>query len=382
MIIQRIWGSLGSLYLKRPNILSSWFDAKGYRIANLGKPKRDSDAVDLGTLKDEISGVNSTILKKEKRTLRVDDIDIPALPKVSERRNKQIGFDNSGTPTLLDPAETGALGYILVDSFEKGALITSRYQALHFEYNGEYYRWDGDLPKPVPASSTPQSTGGVGEGAWVSVGDASVRSDMPKILGFVEGWRSQYPDDTDCIDAALSESALIVKLERGRHYYVRGGVFYSRKYQSVNLNGAFIWLKDNAGIYRLTIFEMDDHSQIFNGTIDGNYQNNIHDSANWVTNVDLIPFAQGIFTSRYLTNNNIPKKAIGARVDNVTVRNTIRSNFVLTGKDQLHGNITAQNSYADHLIYFTGSDNVKYEKAYIDGICRGEAISIGTAGSG
>ncbi|ENN8375172.1 hypothetical protein ACAX46_000538 [Providencia rettgeri] len=176
MIVQRIWGSLGSLYLKRPNILANWFDAKGYRIANLGKPKRDSDAVDLGTLKDEISGVNSTILKNEKRLLRVDDVDIPALPKVSERRNKQIGFDNSGIPTLLDPVETGALGYVLVDSFEEGALITSRYQALHFEYQGEYYRWDGDLPKQVPAGSTPQSTGGIGKGAWVSVGDASLRS--------------------------------------------------------------------------------------------------------------------------------------------------------------------------------------------------------------
>ncbi|MER3366534.1 hypothetical protein ABQD47_18135 [Providencia rettgeri] len=180
MILQRIWGSLGSLYLKRPSILANWFDAKGYRIANLGKPKRDSDAVDLGTLKDEISGVNSTILKREKRLLRVDDIDIPALPKVSERRNKQIGFDSSGMPTLLDPAETGALGYILVDSFEKGALITGRYQALHFEYQGEFYRWDGGLPKQVPAGSTPQSTGGIDKGAWVSVGDASLRGELRK----------------------------------------------------------------------------------------------------------------------------------------------------------------------------------------------------------
>lgn len=191
MIIQRIWGSLGSLYLKRPNILSSWFDAKGYRIANLGKPKRDSDAVDLGTLKDEIEGVNSTILKKEKRTLRVDDIDISSFPKASARRNKQIGFDSSGIPTLLDPAETGALGYIFIDSFEKGALITTRYQALHFEGQGEYYRWDGDLPKTVPAGSTPQSTGGIGKGAWVSVGDASLREDLRKGM-FISNYTSIY----------------------------------------------------------------------------------------------------------------------------------------------------------------------------------------------
>lgn len=181
MLMQRVWGSL-SLFLKRPSVLANWFDAKGYRIANLGKPKRDSDVVDLGTLKDEISGVNSTILKLEKRLLRVDDVDIPAFPSISERRNKQIGFNNSGMPTLLDPAETGALGYIFVDSFEKGALITSRYQALHFEYQGEFYRWDGGLPKQVPAGSTPQSTGGIGKGAWVSVGDASLRSDIGVVV--------------------------------------------------------------------------------------------------------------------------------------------------------------------------------------------------------
>nr|ELR5228764.1 hypothetical protein [Providencia rettgeri] len=106
-------------------------------------------------------------------------MDISAFPKATERRNKQIGFDNSGMPTLLDPVETGALGYVLVDSFEEGALITSRYQALHFKSQGEFYRWDGDLPKPVPAGSTPQSTGGIGKGAWVSVGDASLRSELP-----------------------------------------------------------------------------------------------------------------------------------------------------------------------------------------------------------
>ncbi|MBQ0531321.1 hypothetical protein ACVXZ3_09985 [Providencia hangzhouensis] len=109
MILQRIWGSLGSLYLKRPNILSSWFDAKGYRIANLGKPKRDSDAVDLGTLKDEISGVNSTILKKEKRTLRVDDMDIAALPKASERAGNVLTFDEEGNPIVVVPATGSAI---------------------------------------------------------------------------------------------------------------------------------------------------------------------------------------------------------------------------------------------------------------------------------
>ncbi|WP_338235151.1 hypothetical protein [Providencia rettgeri] len=109
MIVQRIWGSLGSLYLKRPNILANWFDAKGYRIANLGKPKRDTDAVDLGTLNDEISGVNSTILKHEKRLLRVDDMDISALPKANERAGNLLAFDGDGKPIAVAPASGSAV---------------------------------------------------------------------------------------------------------------------------------------------------------------------------------------------------------------------------------------------------------------------------------
>lgn len=47
-----------------------------------------------------------------------------------------------------------------------------------FLYDGEWYRWDGGLPKTVPASSTPSGTGGFGSGAWLSVGDASLRNDL------------------------------------------------------------------------------------------------------------------------------------------------------------------------------------------------------------
>ncbi|TNV03575.1 hypothetical protein FH869_07945 [Providencia rettgeri] len=73
-----------------------------------------------------------------------------------------------------------AAGYITIDSFQQGAdlpnnELTQRNHILRDETTGEYYRWDGDLPKQVPAGSTPQSTGGIGEGAWVGVGDASAR---------------------------------------------------------------------------------------------------------------------------------------------------------------------------------------------------------------
>lgn len=76
-----------------------------------------------------------------------------------------------------------AAGYIPMDSFQLGAEITKRNEILRDETTGEYYRWDGDLPKTVPAGSTPESAGGVGVGAWVGVGDASLRSELSKSSG-------------------------------------------------------------------------------------------------------------------------------------------------------------------------------------------------------
>lgn len=74
-------------------------------------------------------------------------------------------------------------GYITMDSFEDGATLTLPNQTLRYEANGEYYRWDGELPKTVPTGSTPDSTGEVKLGAWVSVGDASLRSELASISG-------------------------------------------------------------------------------------------------------------------------------------------------------------------------------------------------------
>ncbi|HIC8352890.1 TPA: hypothetical protein ACW7O9_004547 [Enterobacter hormaechei subsp. steigerwaltii] len=67
-------------------------------------------------------------------------------------------------------------GWIPVDSFQDGADITLPNQALRDEVTGEYYRWDGALPKHVDAGSTPDTSGGVGPGKWLSIGDSLLRS--------------------------------------------------------------------------------------------------------------------------------------------------------------------------------------------------------------
>ncbi|QIF94423.1 hypothetical protein [Proteus vulgaris] len=173
MLIQKALGTF-SLSLRKPTYLSNYYDAKGNRIANLAPPKFGSDSANKDYVDNSIKDIDS-------KTLRVKDKAIPALPSAEQRRNKQLGFDNEGYPQLLDPAETGSLGYVLVDSFEKGAEITTRYQALHWESNGEYYRWDGELPKLIPIGSTPDKSGGIGVGTWMGIGYVSLKYE----LGFI-----------------------------------------------------------------------------------------------------------------------------------------------------------------------------------------------------
>ena len=70
-------------------------------------------------------------------------------------------------------------GYNLVDgSFEAGGTLVNANDVLLYEADGKAYSWGGTLPKTVPAGSTPESTGGIGEGAWVDRTDITLRDDI------------------------------------------------------------------------------------------------------------------------------------------------------------------------------------------------------------
>lgn len=65
-------------------------------------------------------------------------------------------------------------------SFTTGATVNLN-EALLNTANNTYYKWTGGFPaggKIVPPSSTPESTGGIGPGKWLSVGDTVLRSDL------------------------------------------------------------------------------------------------------------------------------------------------------------------------------------------------------------
>lgn len=76
-------------------------------------------------------------------------------------------------------------GLTLVDgSFEEGATANNKTDAVWYIAGGQCYVWDGAGTKTVAAKSTPESTGGIGIGKWVGVGDASLRSDLSGLVKF------------------------------------------------------------------------------------------------------------------------------------------------------------------------------------------------------
>lgn len=65
--------------------------------------------------------------------------------------------------------------YVRLDpqSFQTGAVLTDKNQVLYDSESGRYYQWGGELNKSVPENSTPSSTGGVSNTAWIDVGDST-----------------------------------------------------------------------------------------------------------------------------------------------------------------------------------------------------------------
>lgn len=132
---------------------------------------------------DDLKTGKQAILHIEHVAKSRDAAGKPALEVTDTIRGESVtnktldGFENLYNQAISQ------VGYITLKSFQTGAplpdnQLTLPNQVLQDETNGEYYRWDGDLPKEVPPGSTPASTGGVGSGAWLSVGDASLRSNL------------------------------------------------------------------------------------------------------------------------------------------------------------------------------------------------------------
>ncbi|MEI7177147.1 GDSL-type esterase/lipase family protein [Pectobacterium carotovorum] len=108
----------------------------------------------------------------------VNSIALTTLDRLGVERYTLTGLEN------LIRQVIGTLGWIPAGTFEAGATLTDATQTLKYESDGNYYRWDGDFPKVVAAGSTPASTGGVAQGAWVNVTDLTLRTALSQFDGF------------------------------------------------------------------------------------------------------------------------------------------------------------------------------------------------------
>jgi hypothetical protein len=125
--------------------------------------------------------------------------------------------------------EAGLIGYITRSSFEKGFTVTLWNEVLLREEDGYYYRWDGALPKTVPAGSTPDSN-------WTNVGKLNgLDEHSPENFGAI-------PNDPsfDCLPAIkLAIATGTLNLDGKATYHVTDEVVIP-SYLRGNLNGATI----------------------------------------------------------------------------------------------------------------------------------------------
>lgn len=153
-----------------------------------------------------------------------------------------------------------AFGYVTMDSFEDGATLTMSNQVLRWKSNGEYYRWDGNFPKLVPAGSTPTGSGGVATGAWISVGDASLRTNIGSRDGLKHVGQCPAISDVRSIQFSSVGQQIFVS-EHTLGCEVGGGIFYCHSMTSdetyqddngcqiINNYGQVIRRKDVTDIY-------------------------------------------------------------------------------------------------------------------------------------
>jgi lysophospholipase L1-like esterase len=81
-----------------------------------------------------------------------------------------------------------AFGYVTLQgvTFTTGATVANPNEVLFNTADNSYYKWSGSFAsggKVVPANSTPESSGGVGPGKWLNVGDTALRKDLAAPTG-------------------------------------------------------------------------------------------------------------------------------------------------------------------------------------------------------
>lgn len=243
---------------------------------------------------------------------------------------------------------SGLYGYVLLSSFQSGETLSLINHALLDTSSGEYYRWDGGLPKVVPPGSTPLTSGGVGPGKWLSIGYASLRQDLSSpnpglgdslmaVKLSAEGAvaRSQHSKNEDFITSRDfgADSSGLTDAAPQLNALLRGGN------KSVFIPGGTYLVRSYLRLYSNTRLVMAPDCIILNDNISGEnvFLNGEYGNASYATGYDgesNIIIEGGVIDSSLKAARREPANSIGIAhahnilISNVTFRNSFKSHFV------------------------------------------------------
>lgn len=127
---------------------------------------------------------------------------------------------SSGSVDLGELAVSREEYVTLTGSFTFGQTVNTKNELL--VHDDVKYRWDGALPKVIDPGSTPETSGGIGTGVWVGVGDTSLRNNLIHGDGSFIGVSPQgtlkdvvkvvTPEQYDAIGDGVHDDTLALKL--------------------------------------------------------------------------------------------------------------------------------------------------------------------------
>lgn len=159
----------------------------------------------------------------------------------------------------LSQQAMAAFGYVILTgkTFTTGATINEPNEVLLNTADGEYYKWTGSFlsgPKVVPANSTPENTGGIGPGAWLSVGDTTARQyvDMRTNTFNVEyfGFKTGTGQDISKLLTAFNEAEELV-FSNGDYYLDDFSMPNTAKCKKITVKNSRLIMNGYSNVYNV-----------------------------------------------------------------------------------------------------------------------------------
>ena len=188
---------------------------------------------------DDLKAAKESILHIEHVATSKDANGNPALVVTDDIRGEDY------TNTTLDGLRSlyneaiSKIGFVTKDSFEDGATLNNPVEVLRWKSNGVYYRWDGDFPKTVPAGSTPLTSGGEGQGAWLAVIDPRRQTITLQEFGAKgDGVTNDAPAISAAFDYALANNVSVI--QNSGTFFLDGSTYINIKNLDTDLTGSVI----------------------------------------------------------------------------------------------------------------------------------------------